>query len=363
MVARVQHGDRQGSCELTEARWANAEVPEPAAPADLLERLARIAADPPAIPHRIASHPFYAQSAAPGQVPAAVLPEIERLGLQDCVRALKERGYAVVKDAADGSTIAALRDTVAAGWVERPPAVTALLGTHPIYTTAATNPKICALAEAILGQGFILSSMGSSLVRRVPDDATNRRHSGEELHCDQFMLPAPFPQQPQTLVFCWALQSDFTEEAGATRVVPGSHLLRRHPTAAESAMSRELSHAIQATEGDIICWEGGVWHAKGERTVPGERIVLHMTFHRMTYRPVESFSLPQVVLEGNPLLAQLIGVADHWGRVAGERVQSRTAAGSWDDAVLKGRGVHPVSGSAAAAAATESHPSGPRAKY
>jgi hypothetical protein len=88
-----------------------------------------------------------------------------------------------------------------------------------------------------------------------------------------------------------------------------------------------------------------------------------MTFHRMTYRPVESFSLPQVVLEGNPLLAQLIGVADHWGRVAGERVQSRTAAGSWDDAVLKGRGVHPVSGSAAAAAATESHPSGPRAKY
>ena len=25
----------------------------------------------------------------------------------------------------------------------------------------------------------------------------------------------------------------------------------------------------------------------GERAVPGERLVLHMTFHRMTYRPVE----------------------------------------------------------------------------
>jgi ectoine hydroxylase-related dioxygenase (phytanoyl-CoA dioxygenase family) len=327
----------------------------------LLEKLERVATQPPPIPPRIAFHPFYAQSTPPGQVPDAVLPEVKRLGLEGCVRDLKERGYAVVKDAADAATIVALRDTVAAGWRARPRAVTALLGTDPIYTLAATNPKICALAEATLGQGFILSSMGSSLVKQVPDDPTKRRHAGEELHCDQFMLPAPFPVQPQTLVFCWALQSDFTEEAGATRVVEGSHLLRRHPTAAESAMSHALSHAIEAQEGDIICWEGGAWHSKGTRTIPGERLVLHMTFHRMTYRPVESFSLPLDVLEANPLLAQLTGMADHWGRTGGVEDRKVASMGSWDDAVLKGRGVHPVSSSAPAAAATRVNQ--PIAKY
>lgn len=336
-----------------------------AAPADLLQKLDRIAVDPPPIPPRIAAHPFYAHSTPPEQLPAAVVPEIERLGLKGCVKNLKEKGYAVVRDAADVVTVDALRNAVAAGWAARPRVVTALLGTDPIYTMAATNPKICALAEAILGQGFILSSMGSSLVRQVSDDPSKRRHSGEELHCDQFMLPEPFPLQPQTLVFCWALQSDFTEEAGATRVVDGSHLLRRHPTAAESAMSRELSHAIEAAEGDIICWEGGTWHAKGERTIAGERLVLHMTFHRMTYRPVEAFSLPTSALRANPLLAQLTGVADHWGRVAGESAKDRINSGSWDDAVLKGRGAHPVSSSTNVEATTTAKrpPNGPRAKY
>ena len=288
---------------------SGAAVDGDAAPAELLAKLQCIAAEPPEIPPRVLAHPFYAESTPPDQVPPAVVPEVERLGLQRCVRDLKQKGYAVVTDAADAATITALRDRVAAGWAARPRNVTALLGTHPIYTTAVTNSKICALAEATLGQGFLLSSMGSSLVRQMPDDPSKRRHSGEELHCDQFMLPAPFPLQSQTLVFCWALQSDFTEESGATRIVEGSNLLRRHPTAAEAASAREISHAIEAREGDIVCWDGAAWHAKGERTIPGERLVLHMTFHRMTYRPVESYRLPQEELEANPLLAQLTGPA------------------------------------------------------
>ena len=54
--------------------------------------------------------------------------------------------------------------------------------------------------------------------------------------------------------------------------------------------------------------DGAAWHAKGVRTAPGERLVLHMTFHRMTYRPVEKYSLPRETLERSPLLAQITGV-------------------------------------------------------
>ena len=105
--------------------------------------------------------------------------------------------------------------------------------------------------------------------------------------------------------------------------------------------------------------DGAAWHAKGTRTAPGERLVLHMTFHRMTYRPVEKYSLPRETLERSPLLAQITGVdgakqtqvptgnhvltrawrTGHWGRTAGGDVVAQST--SWDDAVLKGRGVHP----------------------
>ena len=258
----------------------------PSAPAGLLAKLDRIAREPPPIPPRISQHPFYAESTPWTDVPAATRPELDRLGLWDSVRHLKDKGYAVIPDPAPASDIVALREAVASGWSSRPKVTTALLGVDPVYELAATNPVVAAMAEASLGQGFLLSSMGSSRVRQVDDDPAKRRTQGEELHCDQFMLPAPFPLQSQTLVFCWALNCPFPPEngpppplprssppfptpalrklahaevraggwgAGATKVVEGSHHLRRHPTAAESASAAEISQPILAPEGALTC--------------------------------------------------------------------------------------------------------------
>ena len=192
----------------------------PSAPADLLAKLDRIAREPPPIPPRISQHPFYAESTPWTDVPAATRPELDRLGLWDSVRHLKDKGYAVIPDPAPASDIVALREAVASGWSARPKVTTALLGVDPVYELAATNPVVAAMAEASLGQGFLLSSMGSSRVRQVDDDPAKRRTQGEELHCDQFMLPAPFPLQSQTLVFCWALNCPFTPENGPPPPLP-----------------------------------------------------------------------------------------------------------------------------------------------
>ena len=192
----------------------------PSAPAGLLAKLDRIAREPPPIPPRISQHPFYAESTPWTDVPAATRPELDRLGLWDSVRHLKDKGYAVIPDPAPASDIVALREAVASGWSSRPKVTTALLGVDPVYELAATNPVVAAMAEASLGQGFLLSSMGSSRVRQVDDDPAKRRTQGEELHCDQFMLPAPFPLQSQTLVFCWALNCPFTPENGPPPPLP-----------------------------------------------------------------------------------------------------------------------------------------------
>ena len=222
----------------------------PSAPAGLLAKLDRIAREPPPIPPRISQHPFYAESTPWTDVPAATRPELDRLGLWDSVRHLKDKGYAVIPDPAPASDIVALREAVASGWSSRPKVTTALLGVDPVYELAATNPVVAAMAEASLGQGFLLSSMGSSRVRQVDDDPAKRRTQGEELHCDQFMLPAPFPLQSQTLVFCWALNCPFTPENGPPPPLPLSP--PPHPSFAQTCARRGESWWLGRR-----CYEGG----------------------------------------------------------------------------------------------------------
>ena len=39
-----------------------------------------------------------------------------------------------------------------------------------------------------------------------------------------------------------------------------------------------------------MLWDGAVWHGNYPRIEPGERVVLHVTYTRLAYRPVHDFS-------------------------------------------------------------------------
>ncbi len=68
------------------------------------------------------------------------------------------------------------------------------------------------------------------------------------LHADHgASIPAPFPAHNYILTACWACD-DFSQEAGATLVVPGSHLHNRQPTA-EEAKAKEGAIAVECPAG------------------------------------------------------------------------------------------------------------------
>ncbi len=94
--------------------------------------------------------------------------------------------------------------------------------------------------------------------------------------------------------------TEYTHEGGATKVVPGSHLLRRHPTPEEVAAEEGvISTACPA--GTIVFWNGSIWHGGGTRTIDGERVVAHITFSRLAMRPMENYDfLGDDWLEGKP---------------------------------------------------------------
>jgi ectoine hydroxylase-related dioxygenase (phytanoyl-CoA dioxygenase family) len=61
---------------------------------------------------------------------------------------------------------------------------------------------------------------------------------------------------------------DFTEANGATRLVPGTHLLDYAPKYG----SHHDSIAAEMTRGSVLVWHGSLWHGGGRNTTSERRI-------------------------------------------------------------------------------------------
>ena len=229
---------------------------------------------------------------------------VDELDLREAVEHVKEHGYGYIHDAASPEFVARLRETIVRivrgerGHFLGPnvPLVNMLLPKDPIFEEVVLNPKLLTIAEILCGKGALLSQVAATLKEKVTEPGDGKGG----LHADQNWTPAPFPVHNQLVTFCWACD-EFTEAAGSTRVVPGSHRERRHPNEREVAEEPGVI-ATECPAGSIVFWDGSTWHSGGApRTVDGERAVLHVTFGRMAMRPVESYDfLDEDWLEGKP---------------------------------------------------------------
>lgn len=145
----------------------------------------------------------------------------------------------------------------------------------PIFEQALMNRSALALIGYLLGGSCVLSSMNAMLKGRGQEDL--------ELHSDQVGQPEPLPPYAQVANATWVL-TDYSPDDGATRFVPGSHKLCRHPTQAEATDS-SLAVTISAPAGSIVVWHGNTWHGAAARINPGIRASLIMFFCRWYLMP------------------------------------------------------------------------------
>ncbi len=228
---------------------------------------------------------------------------VDDLDLGETVEHVRDQGYGYIHGAASPEFVARLRETIVrivrggeGGYGLEGRGANMLLPKDPVFEEVVLNPKLLAIAEILCGKGAILSQVAAS----IKEKATEPGDGKGGLHADQNWTPAPFPVHNQLVTFCWACD-EFTEAAGSTRVVPGSHRERRHPNEREVAEEPGVV-ATECPAGSIVFWDGSTWHSGGApRTVDGERVVLHITFGRMAMRPVESYDfLDEDWLEGKP---------------------------------------------------------------
>lgn len=170
-----------------------------------------------------------------------------------------------------------------------------------IFEEMIQHPQVLAFQEYLLGTDCTLSSFTVNFI------GAGSPASG--LHIDYPLgnLPPPLP----TFALCANtvyLLDDFTEENGATRVVPGSHKRGYGPKSGE-----EYTDVIQITgkKGDIIIVHGHIWHSSGENRTDQPRVGLLGFFCRSFMKPQQDhlkIISQEIIDRASPNLQRLLGL-------------------------------------------------------
>ena len=90
----------------------------------------------------------------------------------------------------------------------------------------------------------------------------------------------------------------------------------------EEVAEKDGAIAIECPAGSAVVWDGSVWHGNWPRTIPGQRVVLHVSYTRLMMRPMESYPPEieeQLIVEHGDGMAQLLGRHDFLAKPEGKR--------------------------------------------
>ena len=174
-----------------------------------------------------------------------------------------------------------------------------LLARHAIFQKVAVNENVLPIVEGVLDAGCLISSLSSIAI--APGETP------QPIHADDQVIALARPHKPLVCNSMWAL-TDFTEENGATRLVPNSHKLDHFPEFGPDIHYDSI--AAEMKRGSILIWNGSLWHGGGENTTQERRIGLAMNYCAGFIRQQENQQLGiplDLVKDFSPRLQDLCG--------------------------------------------------------
>jgi ectoine hydroxylase-related dioxygenase (phytanoyl-CoA dioxygenase family) len=169
-----------------------------------------------------------------------------------------------------------------------------------IFEKVIETPEVLECVEAVLGPDFKLSSLN---VR----SASPNGNSGQPLHVDSGELPDEKGNAVCNSV--WMLD-DFTEQNGALRVVPGSHLWRRLPSPGEKVETEML---VTGKAGTVVVMNAHMWHGGTDNRTERQRRAMHVYYTRGD-KPQQQYQKawvrPEVQRRLSPLGRRLLALDD-----------------------------------------------------
>jgi ectoine hydroxylase-related dioxygenase (phytanoyl-CoA dioxygenase family) len=223
---------------------------------------------------------------------------------------IARQGFTIVVDAIDPSVVDALNDDLVR--LERElavePAGNDFEGHHTVriynllvhgalYEQIPVDPTILPIVEEVLDRGCLVSSLSSISI--------DPGETAQPIHADDQLIPIPKPHPPVVCNTMWAL-TDFTEENGATRVVPESHLWDHDPEYGKPFPSIPA----EMPKGSVLIWHGSLWHGGGANRSDERRVGIAMNYCAGYVRQQENqqLGIPRDIARGFPTrLRELVG--------------------------------------------------------
>ena len=228
------------------------------------------------------------------------------------VDAVSRDGYAVVRDAVDPETVAAVSTDLAPfledahkGHEEFFGKLTkrfgALLAKSTAVQSLLVHPTVLAVADHALLPHCVRYHVHYTGVMHLEPGETR-----QVLHRDTSIYPIANPCPPMTVATMWAV-SDFTRQNGGTRLVPGSHLWsnERVPKPAEVV-------ATEMTPGSVLIYTGNVIHGGGTNHAdqPRTGVALHYNLGWLRQEENQYLAVPQEIARKLPhQIQELMGYA------------------------------------------------------
>jgi hypothetical protein len=172
-----------------------------------------------------------------------------------------------------------------------------LLAYSGVFGEIPLQDDVLSVVEGVLDDGCLVSTLSSIAIG--PDETP------QLIHSDDQVIGLKRPHQALVCNSMWAL-SDFTEANGATRLVPGSHLLDHGPD------PRETIDTIPALmkRGSVLVWHGSLWHGGGANISDTRRTGIAMNYCAGFIRSQENQQLgvPREVVASYPMrLKRMLG--------------------------------------------------------
>jgi len=172
-----------------------------------------------------------------------------------------------------------------------------LLARGKVFERVPVHDGVLPIIERVLDRGCLVSSLSSI--------AIGPSETAQPLHADDQLIPLPRPHVPIIVNSMWAI-TDFTEENGATRFVPGSHLW---PEAPPLGTTQPTLPAVMR-RGSVLVYNGSLWHGGGRNRTDARRVGIAMNYCAGWMRQQENqqLGIPLEVARGfSPRLRRLAG--------------------------------------------------------
>jgi ectoine hydroxylase-related dioxygenase (phytanoyl-CoA dioxygenase family) len=232
--------------------------------------------------------------------------------LDEHVARIEKDGFTIVEDAIDPalvdrlvSAIDALHAELSVGPATNPfeglatLRVYNLLARGKVFEEVPVHERVLPIVERVLDQGCLVSSLSSITI--LPGERS------QPIHADDQLIPLPKPHVPIVCNSMWAL-TDFTEENGATRILPGTHKADRSPELSLEDEPRGVPAVMK--KGSVLVFDGSVWHGGGANRSSARRVGLAMNYCAGWIRQQENqqLGIPLETAKGfSPRLRKLVG--------------------------------------------------------